>query len=440
MKIHLAFLCPYNNQWIGWWDRKYGIYYKNLDEIFFEKYMIYVTKDKNQIQLEWREVIVTEDMIEDFCNKKNIEFIYLAGAKVSKETEDTLLENRTGLINVNFTPLYTTDPRKLNLIISMTDYWKLYWMHGKLSNSSVVYNPVDVQSWKNLWKNANGTYRVQFKWKKHIIGRIARAEPSKWHWLVLATLWKLDREKNYDYGFFFVGMPWLYRKWIQIFLSKKMQSCIHTLPEMREYWDIAEFYRSIDIFWQFAWIGESFWNVIAEAACFSVPSIVEYKWFYKNNHLNPLLYDAQIELVDHNINGIYSSKPEWVIRFLRETSGEFRKKLWENAYKKVSEIYAIEHTTKQLAKVLYRAGKEKWIYIEDHLFENIQENPDSKTLQDYQEEYGKRVALWEQFDTISAFSSLKYRYNERIWRFVEYSYLLIRKILKRYFSVDIEKS
>jgi hypothetical protein len=152
MKIRLAFLSPYNNQWIGWWDRKYGIYYKNLDEIFFEKYMIYVTKDKNQIQLEWREVILTEDMLEDFMSKKNIEFIYLAGAKISKETEDILLKNRTGLINVNFTPIYTTDPRKLNLIISMTDYWKLYWMHGKLSNSSVVYNPVDVENWKSFWK------------------------------------------------------------------------------------------------------------------------------------------------------------------------------------------------------------------------------------------------------------------------------------------------
>ncbi len=106
---------------------------------------------------------------------------------------------------------------------------------------------------------------------------MARAEPSKWHWLILATLKKLDKEKNYDYGFLFAGMPWIYRKWCQYCLSKKMNSCIITIPEQREHKDIAEFYASIDIFWQAAWIGESFGNVIAEASCFAKPSIVEYK-------------------------------------------------------------------------------------------------------------------------------------------------------------------
>jgi glycosyltransferase involved in cell wall biosynthesis len=60
-------------------------------------------------------------------------------------------------------------------------------------------------------------------------------------------------------------MPWLYRKYISMFLSKEMQSCIINIPEQRKYEDIAEFYASIDIFWQASWIGESFGNVIAEA-------------------------------------------------------------------------------------------------------------------------------------------------------------------------------
>ncbi len=439
MKISLAFLCPYNNRWIGGWDRKYSIYYKNLDEVCFEKYMIFVTSDVKNVMREWREVVLTEDMIENFCHEKGIESIYFGGGKVSKETEDVLLEKCIWLVNVNFTPIYTTDPRKLNLIISMTDYWKLVWMHGKLSNSFVVYNPVDVELWNKEREKTTGKYRASFTWKKHIIGRMARAEPSKWHWLILATLFSLDKKKNYDFGFLFAGLPWLYRKWINIFLSKQMKACIVEIPEQREHRDIAEFYASIDIFWQTSWIGESFGNVIAEAACFGVSTITDYKAFYKNGIVNPLLYDAQIELVDHEKTGIYTSTPQGVIKFLENTNKEKRDTFGKNAEKKVREEYAIGHTVKTLAKVLYQAWKERWIYHENIIFENIQESPNKKTIQAYEKEYWKRVALWEQFDTIPSFSRVIYSLSERLWRFIEYIYLAKRKFLKTYFSLDIEK-
>ncbi len=195
----------------------------------------------------------------------------------------------------------------------MTDYWKLRWMHGELSNGHVVYNPIDTGNWQSLREKSKGIYRSRFEGKKHIIGRMARAEPSKWHYLILAVLKKLDQKKEYTYGFLFAGMPWIYRKYISICLSKKMQSCIIHIPEQREHRDIAEFYASIDIFWQTSWIGESFGNVIAEAACFALPTITDYKGFYKNGVVNPLLYDAQIELVDAGETGIYSATPSGVL-------------------------------------------------------------------------------------------------------------------------------
>ncbi len=439
MQIHLAFLCPYNNQWIGWWDRKYGIYYKNLPEIYFLKYMIYVTTDRDYVNTEWREVILTEDMIGSFCREKNIEFIYFGGWKITKETEDTVLEKCVGLVNVNFTTVYTTDTRKLNLIISMTDYWKLKWMHGELSNSFVVYNPIDVENWKDWRTKAKWIYREKFEGKKHIIGRMGRAEPSKWHWLILATLWQLDRKKDFSYGFLFAGMPWIYRKWIDIFLSREMKSCIVQIPEQREHSDIAEFYASIDIFWQTSWIGESFGNVIAEAACFEVPTMTDYKAFYKNGVVNPLLYDAQIELVDNGETWVYTSRPEWVKKFLTETGVGTRKELGKGAYEKVTTIYTIDRTVATLAKILYEEGRKRGIYDEEEKFEKIEQNPDYKTLENYEKEYGKRVALWEQFDTISSFSRLTYMLGERLWRFIEYIYLTLRKLLKKYFSFDIEK-
>ena len=439
MQIHIAFLCPHNNQWIGGWDRKYGIYYKNLDEIYFDKYMIYVTNNSTAINTKWREVILTEDMIEDFCREKGIEFIYFGGAKISRETEDMILRERTWLVNVNFTPIYTTDPRKMNLIISMTDYWKLRWMHGTLSKSHVVYNPIDVTNWKKFQIEAKWIYRERFTGKKHIIGRMARAEPSKWHWLILATLSKLDREENYSYGFIFAGLPWLYRKWIQLCLSKKMQDTIVLISEQREHSDIAELYASIDIFWQASWIWESFGNVIAEAACFDVPTITDYKAFYQNGIVNPLLYDAQIELVDAGKTGTYSSTPEWVIRFLEWTSVTERQRLWHAASEKISHIYDIRYTAKNLASILYHEWRKNGIYEEDVNFENIQAIPDERTLSAYETEYGKRVAIWQQFDTISTFSKYSYLLSERLWRGIEYIYLMVRKWLKKYRHFDIEK-
>ncbi len=438
MKIHIAFLCPHNNTWIGGWDRKYGIYYKNLPEIYFEKYMIYVTKDKNSVQNIWNERVLTEDMLEDFFREKDIQYIYLAWWIISKETEDILLTKRVGLVNINFTPLYTTDPRKLNLIISMTDYWKLRWMHGELSNSYVVYNPIDVELWKKEREKVIGKYRNIFQWKKYIIGRIARAEPSKWHWLILATLQKLDREKNYQYGFLFAGMPWLYRKYIHLFLSKEMRSCIVQIPEQRTHGDIAEFYASIDIFWQTSWIGESFGNVITEAACFAVPTITDYKAFYHNGKINVKLYDAQIELVDHGKTGIYTSSPKTLIQFLDSSNRDEIIALGENAQKKVEKEYHIQYTILTLAKVLYSYGRENLWFKHDETLEKIEQTPSLKRVDAYGGKYEEKIALCHAFDNIQPSHKISYIIQGKLWRIGEYFYLLIRKISKICTGRDIE--
>jgi hypothetical protein len=51
----------------------------------------------------------------------------------------------------------------------MTDYWKLRWIHGELSNSHVVYNPVDVELWKKEYGTSTGKYRASLQGKKLII-------------------------------------------------------------------------------------------------------------------------------------------------------------------------------------------------------------------------------------------------------------------------------
>jgi hypothetical protein len=39
--------------------------------------------------------------------------------------------------------------------------------------------------------------------------------------------------------------------------------------------------------------------------------ITDYKDFYNNGEIRPHLYDAQVELVDHNVTGYYANFP-WV--------------------------------------------------------------------------------------------------------------------------------
>lgn len=439
MKIRLAFLCPHNNFGIGWWDRKYGIYYKNLDPELFEGYMIFITKNSEDVNKNISEPILTEDMLLAFCEEKNIDYIYFGGAKITKTTEDILLEKRVWLVNVNFTPIYTTDSRKLNLIISMTDYWKLYWMHGKLSNSYVVYNPIDVDLWTEKAIKTEGIYRQYFQEKKFIVGRIARAEPSKWHYLILATLTKLDKAKNYDFWFLFAGMPWIYRKYIQLCLSKEMQSCIHITGEQRSYDDIARFYKSVDLFWQTSWIGESFGNVIVEAACFWIPTLTDVKRFYDDKEVRPSLYDAQAEVVDHGITGSYGSFPDACIRFLTSLDRQQLSTLGSHALKKAKSIYHIKDTISNLAKILYCNGKNRWIYRKSMLFESLIQNPWEDEVRNFGDEYRKRIALSRKIDTISQFNFYSFFVQERLWRSWEYLYLFFRKLLKKWVNIDIEK-
>ncbi len=155
--------------------------------------------------------MITKDAILETLKELDIHYIYRATARLSKEEWTNLSHSYPVVINVNFTPLYEPEGNFLNCIISLTDYFKIEAIQGKpLHNASVTYNPIDVIGWQE-YRTKVKTIPEKLKEKKMVIGRIGRAEPSKWNFLILATLWNLDMKKNYDYGFLFAGMPKLYR-------------------------------------------------------------------------------------------------------------------------------------------------------------------------------------------------------------------------------------
>lgn len=355
--------------------------------------MIYITNDSSLVKQDGHTIILTENTILPYIEKHYITFLYITVNLISKKCQETLLKDHIGIVNVNFTPVYTTHPRILNFAISMTEYWKLKLIHTRLSSTYVTYNPIDFENWNHLSEKTKGNFREALKNKKFIIGRIARTEPSKWHFLILSTLFLLDKKKQYDFGFIFVGMPWLYKKMISLFCSRELQGCIIFLPELKEYPDIAEFYKSIDLFWQTSWIGESFGNVIAESFCFKVPVITDYKWFYKDGKVNESLYDTQIELVDHLKNGVYLDNPLSTVHFLESTTKEVLSKMGVMGYQKVKEEYDVKLTSKTIGKILYEYGKKNLDFNYDETLENLRQIPSLQDIESYQEQYRKRIDI-----------------------------------------------
>lgn len=438
MKINIAFLAP--EKGIGGGNRKYEIYFKYLNPKYFSKYYIYLNKNGNaQIKRGNKIYSVGQNRLFDFLNSKKIDFFY-PGIVIDKKVYNRIKDNVCIIKNVSFTHSYSKEKNELNFIISKTDYVKQKMIQKKLKNSYVVYNPIDVKLWKDIKKSCKGKYRNFFKRKKvkFIVGRIARAEPSKWNFLILKTLLTLKNKKNFNYGFIFVGMPLLYRNFINLFLGKKMKNRILLLPEMKNVKDLGEVYSSMDLFWQTSKIGESFGNVIAEAFCFKVPVITDYKGFAKKwGKVNKKKYDAQIELVDNKVNGAYCNFPSTVINFLNSNNCKKLEKMGSKGFKKVEKNYDALIAGNTIAKILYDIKKSKSITKSDKKFEIIKKIPSEKEIEEYEKEYFLRLNSAISENKIGALSELSYKIQEKIWHLAEWNYLILRKML-RFLKIEIE--
>ena len=435
MKIKIAFLMKPTSG-IGGGDRKFMLYYKYLNPDYFDKYFLFLEKNDKIIDKNNEVHSISEENLKDFITKHNIDFIYLA-AVIKKETYESLKEHVFFLKNINFTDLYSPDEKTINLIISKTDFLKLKLLHGSLINSHVVYNPIPVDKWTGLC-NKNGSFRQKFDDKRFIIGRLGRSEPTKWNFLIIKTLRLLDKRKNYNYGFIFAGMPKLYRIALRLTLSKKMLQSILFLPELREDKDIADFYNSIDLFWQTSYIGESFGNVIAEAFCFEVPVMTDFKNFFRNDgSVNKKWYNAQSELVDHGINGTYCNYPSKIVEFLEKTSKKKLNELGKKGLAKVKKNYDAKFAGMSMAGICYEYLKQQNKSVNEK-FEKLEKIPSDKEVLAFEKEYLERLDLEIKINKIKETEYITYKIQEKMWNFIEFLYLVIRKIL-RTINIDLEK-
>jgi len=438
VKINIVVLAPAKG--IGGGNRKFKIYYDNFDKKYFKKYYVFLDKNPEAFKKNKDGTFnIGLEKLQLFLDKKKADFFF-SGKKIPEKYYKKIKKNCFSIINVNFTYLYSKDPKEINMIISKTDYVKIKLINKKIQNSHVVYNPIDVKKWEDLRNNSQGKYKKYFKNKKikFVVGRLARAEPSKWNYLIIKTLLQMQKRKIYDYGFVFAGMSALYRKTLQLFLGEKMLSNILFLPELKKDKDLSNFYRSIDLFWQTSLIGESFGNVIAESFCFKVPVITDYKRFVrKNKRIDFWRYDAQIELVDDGKNGKYCNYPQKVIDFLKNTNSKKLRKMGENGLKKVRSEYDVRDTCKTFAKICYEYLRKTKNISRDKKFESIRKKPSEKEVRDFKKEYFKRISYAVNINKIKQSEKRAYKIQEWFWKKIELLYVAVRKVCKN-LKIELE--
>ncbi|MBD3280441.1 glycosyltransferase [Candidatus Dojkabacteria bacterium] len=338
------------------------------------------------------------------------------------------------------TAVFSTDflrKEYINLYISKTLFTKVNsgspLEYGK--DAAVLYYPQDTKRWYAHIISKKKRTRIRqifgFSEKNLVLGRVARSEPSKWDYLVLKTV-PLLQQRYPNIRFVFVGMPLLYRKYLEFFADPKK---IVFLPETSSDKDLAMFYQIIDIFWHAAHNGETFGNVNTEAMLFEKPVITMSTPFHSSRDHNR--DNAQIEIVDHLKTGIVASYPSSVIRAINFfiCRPDKVRQFGQNAKKKVLQLYDSRKVTKQLEKMI--VSKIQCDKVITRKYSSTEYIPSANEVRAYvTKEYAKRET--NNFDDISHINKMVYGLKHRCFLLITFIYLVARFIFRKIAQIDIE--
>ena len=405
---------------LGGGERKAQIYFKQLTK--YQWIRCYLIRIGKKVKQEGNVIDTTSQKLETALEKVQTDVVFAIW------DYDHVISLRKKhpkwkvLLHVNFTNGYRSSVPCL--IISKTDYYKLSLLGNDMEKDHVLYNPQEVALWAPKKRPQEGD--------RLVIGRLARAEPTKWSALFLATLISLNfsatREKL---AFSFVGLPRLYRVALKLFVRPSIRKHITLLPEMKDKQAILQWYHSVDVFWQTSKIGESFGNVIAEAFCCGVPVITDVKDFRTHDRANPKVYNAQIELVDHGQNGWYGSYPSVIISTLGGINKGDALRMGLAGRRKVEKNYAASLSARTLASMIQRImsleGRRLPLY------------PTKKEIEAYSAEYVQRMTVSEEVHkSVRWHQWLLLRIWNICWSAVELLYVLTRKVCAQ-IGIDFER-
>lgn len=301
-----------------------------------------------------------------------------------------------------------------NIVCSKTDWLKLRLLRGASLPPLVCYLPVDAKRYAALARpKRDGPI---------VLGRMARAEPSKWDYLLIATL-RECAASDVDVRFVFVGLPRIYRWRIRL-LPRRVRERVTILPELKSDEQKATFFNQCDLTWQISEIGESFGVVIAESFAFGRPVMTDGKFFAESGRVNPAKYDTQIELVDHEMTGWYANYPSTVLKLLRRLTRPEARRLGTTATRKCRRLYDSSRSARTLEAIM--RGDARRV-------------PSAAELASYQKEYFSRVACFAAINAeVPAAQRRRFERRKRGWRVIVYCYLVVRKVL-RTVGIDLEE-
>ena len=145
------------------------------------------------------------------------------------------------------------------------------------------------------------------------------------------------------------------------------------------------------------------------------------RWYINKTGAKILEYkdNSQIELVEGGVNGKFCQYPGDVLKFLERVEKKELKFLGNNGYKKVQKYYSGEVVAKNFVNQLkYFLKYKKFKQLVD--------------FNKFERDYFKKIKDIEIKNT-------NYFFQKKIWNLFEYSYLIIRKVLKK-LKINIENS
>lgn len=218
----------------------------------------------------------------------------------------------------------------------------------------VVYNPVETEILSKTVESISKSY-VQKKREEYgisrediVIGRLGRPDIVKWSdTLVYAIPLLISEIPNIKIIIQFAptSRAWFLR-------HSPWRSHLVINPTVDEKYDIACFFRLIDIYVHASKIGESFGMSLAEAGACQRPVVVT---------STPQADNAQIEVIDHEKTGIVVDNPVTFAKAIIALSKDpkRRKTMGAMGQKKVYKMYDTSTVVKQIEKLYLHTNDKK---------------------------------------------------------------------------------
>ncbi|KKQ09325.1 MAG: Glycosyl transferase group 1 [Candidatus Pacebacteria bacterium GW2011_GWF1_36_5] len=219
---------------------------------------------------------------------------------LKKETKVLLVEtNHFGKITGN------SEEKLVDLRIFVSKFVAMrYIEHKKMSldefkiNNLVIYNPLDTKRIINFSKFKINSFRKSIGLKNNdfVLLKYGRKDELKFSPLLIKSMSILSK-KNDKFKLILIGAPDYIRKMVFV---KKIQKSVIFFDNILDEELLSLVLNSVDVLAHTSLIGETFGYVYVESMLSGKPIIT---------NSTPLFDNAQVELIDNNINGFIRNEP-----------------------------------------------------------------------------------------------------------------------------------